>query len=265
VFFLLSKTLDLLLSPLTWAVVLLGLAIPWRKPKSQRRTRGFGLAALVVLLVFSSDVVSQSLYRGLESSAKDTRAPGQTYDAVVVLGGMVDGRPGIDGSVQFNDNVERITVAYGVLRRGEARYAIVSGGALDADKQVVEGRLMRDQLLEWGIPDARILVEDRAINTHENAAFVKPIAQAHGFQKLLLVTSAYHMLRSEECFAAEGLAVDTLPADFRAGPAGTYSGRLLPRAEYLSDSTAALREMFGRVVYRARGYAKPIPIEPRRR
>ncbi|HTJ82813.1 MAG TPA: YdcF family protein [Polyangiaceae bacterium] len=269
-FFLLSKTLDLLLSPLTWAVILFALAVPWRlrarssgrAPKTPRTTRAFGIAGIAVLVVFSSDVTEQAIFRGLESSAKDTRRPGEKYDAVIVLGGMVHERASAKGATfEYSESVERILAAYDLLRRDEARYAIVSGGGLDMDGLTVEGEVMRAQLLDWGIAPERVLLEDRALNTHENAAFVKPIVEEHGFRRLLLVTSAFHMLRSEECFHAEGLEVDTLPVDFRASAGGTYPGRFIPRAEYLADSTYALREVFGRIVYRARGYAKPIPRE----
>lgn len=261
-FFLLSKTLDLLLSPLTWAAILFGLAIPWRKPKSPRRARALGIAGLLVLVVFSSDVVAQRIYAGLEASATDTSRSSRGYDAVIVLGGAVDARAGVNGSPQYNDNVERLLAGFEVMRRGEARYAIVSGGALDADGRVVEGRIMKEQLVAWGIPADRVISEERSINTHENAAFVKPIVDERGFRELLLVTSAYHMLRAEECFHAEGMRVDTLPVDFRASGGGTYPGRFLPRAEYLANSTRALRELSGRVIYRARGYAEPIPLAP---
>lgn len=261
-FFLLSKTLDLFLSPLTWAVVLVVLALPWRKPKSPKRTRALGLAAVGVLLFFSSDLVGQWLYGTLEASAKNTQRPGEIYDAVVVLGGCVDSRPGPHGSAQFNDNVERLTATFEIMQRGEARYAIASGGALDAEGKVVEGTIMRDQLVAWGIPAEKIIVEDRSINTHQNAAFVAPILKERGLGKVLLVTSAYHMLRAEECFHAEGVAVDTLPVDYRAAGGGPYPGRFLPRAEYLATSTRAIRELTGRVVYRAQGYAEPIPRAP---
>ncbi len=261
-FFLLSKTLDLFLSPLTWAAILFVLAIPWRRPKSPARVRGLVLSGVLVLVVFSSDVVAQRMYAGLEASAKDTRRDGQVYDAVIVLGGAVDARPGVRGAAQYNDNVERVLAGFEVMRRGEARYAIMSGGALDADGQVVEGRIMKEQLVRWGIPEERVLTEERSVNTHENAAFVRPIVEERGFRRLLLVTSAYHMLRAEECFHAEGVEVDTLPVDFRSSGGGSYPGRFLPRAEYLANSTRALRELSGRVIYRARGYAEPRPLSP---
>src|SRR6476646_2855289 len=54
-FFLLSKILDVVLSPFTWALVLVALAVPWGRPHPRRwrRRRFFGAAGLAVLLVFA--------------------------------------------------------------------------------------------------------------------------------------------------------------------------------------------------------------------
>jgi hypothetical protein len=51
-----------------------------------------------------------------------------------------------------------------------------------------------------------------------------------------------------------GLAPDVLPVDFRAGD-GAGRG-VLPRAGALAESTVALRELFGRLVYRIAGYTR---------
>ena len=70
------------------------------------------------------------------------------------------------------------------------------------------------------------------------------------------MTSAFHMDRAAGCFRAEGMTFDTLPVDYRTYDPARFSGSWLPRADRLADSTAALREYVGRIVYRAEGYAK---------
>jgi hypothetical protein len=88
-FFILSKTLDVLLSPLSWAllVLLAGIirrrsAIPLWAP----------LSAIGILLFFSVEPVSNALLRRVEISAQRTERRGTTYDAVVLLGGIVEDR-----------------------------------------------------------------------------------------------------------------------------------------------------------------------------
>ena len=63
------------------------------------------------------------------------------------------------------------------------------------------------------------------------------------------------MSRSLDAFRAEGLVPDAMPVDYRAADGVGLRG-LIPRADALADSSHALREMFGRVVYRIVGYGK---------
>lgn len=103
--------------------------------------------------------------------------------------------------------------------------------------------------MSWGIAEERLLLEERSRNTRENARYTAEVAQGRGWSRLLLVTSAYHMQRSQECFAAAGLAVHTLPVDWRTSAADPLHG-FAPRARALEVSTASLREWVGRWVYR---------------
>jgi hypothetical protein len=64
------------------------------------------------------------------------------------------------------------------------------------------------------------------------------------------------MQRAAGCFRAEGLAFDTLPVDHVAHARGVS---IAPRAGALDLSTDALRELAGRMVYRARGYSVAWP------
>jgi hypothetical protein len=54
-----------------------------------------------------------------------------------------------------------------------------------------------------------------------------------------------------------GLRPDTLPVDVRSSSAPLRRMSWLPRAGNLSQSTDALRELAGRVVYRRRGWMVP--------
>ena len=258
-FFFLSKTLDLFLAPLTWALLLAlaGLVALWRK----RPRLGAALvgAGVLCLYAFSIEPVSNAIERAVESSAVKTVREGVTYDAAILLGGMVD----VDASASstarcYDDNVERLLAVFDLLRSGRARSAVISGGTHEpAGVPVVEATLLARQLEDWGISPARIVVDDRAINTRENALNVADIARVRGWKELVMVTSAYHVRRALGCFAAVGLAVDVLPVDFRAYDPALRSGSWLPRAATLFETTSALREWFGRGVYAAKGWTAP--------
>ncbi len=248
-FFLLSKTLDALLCPLTWSVALIAMGIV-------AKGRSFAVLGLVLLLLFSLEPVANALERGLESTAARTYRPDVVYDAVILLGGLVD-RASAPGEPAYNDNVERLVVTYDLLRTKRARNVIISGGALDSTvPNLIEADVLAQQLAEWGIGRDRIAVEPRSRNTRENAVESWRIATEHGWSRLLLVTSAFHMTRAVGCFRAVGAAVDTLPVDYRAYDPAHFSGSWLPRAASLERSTMALREWFGRGIYHLKGYAR---------
>ncbi|HXN33592.1 MAG TPA: YdcF family protein, partial [Polyangiaceae bacterium] len=221
-FFFLSKTLDALLSPLTWSVVLIAIGLFWPGPSIRRRL--CAVAGLAVLLLFSFEPLANALERTLERSATRTYRADIVYDAVILLGGVVD-RSAASGEPSYNDNVERLIVTYDLLRTNHARRVIVSGGVLDpAAPNLVEAEVLARQLVDWGIARDRITIEPHSRNTYENAVESRRIAEGSGWTRLLIVTSAFHMPRALGCFRAVGLAVDTLPVDYRAYDPARFSG-----------------------------------------
>lgn len=261
-FFVLSKILDLLVSPLTWAIALALLGVPFRvllrRPKRELpRWRRFApLAAAGVLVFFSMEPVSNALWRSLEDPPLRTMKDGVTYDVVVLLGGVVDERAAQTfGERALNDSSERLLQTYDLLRTNRARYAIISGASPAREGvKIVEATALRDELVAWGIAADRVLIDDKAKNTRENAVESARIVRERGLTSVLIVTSAFHMRRALGCFHAVGLDVDTLPVDFRSHVQGNA---WLPRTAFLDDSSAAIHEWTGRAVYRLRGYTTP--------
>ncbi len=253
-FYALSKVLDILLSPLAWALLLCLYAVPRKKPR--RGQRWAALAAAGILYVFSIEPVANALARALETPTTRTVKVDVTYDAIVLLGGLVDDRATATfGATQYNEDVERLLVTFDWLRAGRAKTVIISSGAYDASRaEVVEARVLARQLVDWGIAEDRILVEDQARNTHENAVFTAKLAKERGLSRLLVVTSAMHMPRALDCFRAVHVDVDALPVDYRSFDTGRFSASWLPRAGFLAQSSSVLREVFGRYVYRVQGY-----------
>lgn len=265
VFFFLSKVLDVFLSPYTWGLLLLAAAVPWRTRRIDRhrarRRRICGAVGLGISVLASSPPLANAIFWRLEHATTPTFRADVTYDAVVLLGGVVDEEvSAVSGQPSYNDNVERVIMTHRLLRDGKARVAIVSG-ATENPKYAAYGEsaMLARQLEEWGIAKDRIVIEDRARNTRENALYAQEIARARGFERVLIVTSAFHMVRSAECFAAVGMKVDTLAVDYRGHErAGKRLADWLPRTSALAMTSSATREIFGRLVYRAQGYGKSV-------
>ena len=65
-----------------------------------------------------------------------------------------------------------------------------------------------------GIPSSAILQEGKSVNTHENAIFTQEILEEQNINKILLVTSAFHMPRSLKIFQHLGIDAIPAPTDF---------------------------------------------------
>jgi uncharacterized SAM-binding protein YcdF (DUF218 family) len=252
VFLALSKTLDLAVAPLTWALaLLLGAALFHRRPRAPWL---FGLAAAAVLVAFALAPVANRIQRLAEAGAERTFRDGVVYDAAIVLSGQVDADASrVSGETELQDSVDRVLRGLELWRAGRVRRLILSGGpgtAVPGDPS--EAERLRDALVRWGVPAAAIVVDPQSRNTRENAIASARIVSEHRFRSIVLVTSAAHVPRALGCFRAVGLHPDVLPVDRRAGAGGS----LLPRASALAQSTAALRELAGRIAYRIAGYTR---------
>ena len=79
---------------------------------------------------------------------------------------------------------------------------IVTGG--NPRNGQTEAAQMRRMLLMLGFPDPRIIVEDRANSTVQNAQFSVPLAKQAGCTGIVLVTSSTHQGRADQNFIDAG-------------------------------------------------------------
>jgi uncharacterized SAM-binding protein YcdF (DUF218 family) len=254
VFLWISKWLDWFVSPLAWSLLLgLAAALLRRRP---RWAWSLAAAAVAVLLAFSSDAVADAIQRAAERGAASTYRPDLVYDAVVVLGGIVDPAASrATGDAELTGAADRLLRGFEVFRAGRARNVVVSAGLVfPVAGDVPEADRLAGRLARWGVPPAQIVAEASSRNTRENAIEIGRLAAARGWRTLLLVTSAAHVPRALGCFRAVGLSPDVLPVDFRAGDGRGRSW--LPQAGALAKSTRAIHELAGRAAYRLAGYTR---------
>lgn len=96
-----------------------------------------------------------------------------------------------------------------LLKEGLGDYLILSGGIVYDDVTMAE--LMKNHAIKLGVPKEKILIDDKASTTHENAEFTKEIIEENNFKSIIVVTSEYHSRRSK--LAIEKALEDTLIDD----------------------------------------------------
>ncbi len=92
------------------------------------------------------------------------------------------------------DGDARLTYASGLMHQRGANFVMLSGGVDSESQQSAE--TLYPKLLGMGIAPDRIILEKESTNTREQAVNVVAYAQEKGWQRLILVASAYHITRA---------------------------------------------------------------------
>lgn len=131
----------------------------------------------------------------------------KTYDFIIIHGaGLLDGER-VSPLLQ-----KRIDKALEVFHHttNPAMQLIASGGQ-GPDEKVSEAQAIAKALKQQGIPDDRILMEDRSRSTYENLLFSKKIGESLiKTPRFLFVTNDYHVFRTSFYAKKIGLSGDGL-------------------------------------------------------
>jgi hypothetical protein len=124
----------------------------------------------------------------------------------------------------------------------------VGGMAVLMDGGEPEAETAQRFFLGLGIPQDRLVLENRARNTEENAEFSKSLLAGIEGPKLL-VTSAFHMPRSMGLFRKAGIEVLPWPTDYRSSGVEGFGVDVTNPVDNLMTTTTAIREWVGLAVY----------------
>ncbi len=249
-FFILSKTIGALTKPFSWLVVLLLIAVFWRKPKTRKVSL---IAALAVLLVFTNPMLfdfTMKLWEPKPCVAETMR----TYDIGIVLGGFSRHFPEYD-NIELTAAGDRLWQTVNLYRQGKIKKILISGGSGWGTGKP-EASAARDALLKMGIPADDVLAEPNSRNTHENAKFsAELIAVTQPGADCLLITSALHAPRSLACFRKAGIYPDVFPADHLSRYNNVFwLDKIVPDVEILSKWNRTINEWVGMTAYKIQGY-----------
>ena len=250
--YLLNKIVGGCLNPLVIGLVMVvasGLCL-WRN----WRKAGFGLliGSVAWLWLWSTPMMYRWLGGALESEwpvVKAEDAP--TADAIVLLGGGMGSNTNVYPYAEMWNGADRVWHAARLYKAGKAPVVIPTGAG--------ERESTLPLLLDFGVPESAVVIEDKARNTEENAKFVERILEPRNTQntrkRVLLVTSAWHMRRSVLMYKRYAPSLEIIPAaaDYEAT---VVTGRpflikdIWPDAFMLSANSYLLKEQLGYWGYR---------------
>lgn len=225
----LQKIIARLVMPAAWVWDLAWLAFVVGVARAQKRLATAGAIIGVLLTLAGSQAIGEAMFDWLERDyRRDPFAQGP-FDAVIVLGGGVD--LASHGQYQLGSSGDRVVLAARLYHAGQAKQLVISGTVIEGLSETFDSRLGTEKiLLGLGVPASAIVSQPgHTRNTREEAAGAATLAGAHGWQRVAVVTSAFHMRRSLALFDAQKLAVTPLAADFRGARRwdGLYS--IVPR------------------------------------
>lgn len=253
-FFILAKIAWFLLQPLVLVLALVALGGGAAFAGFWRTGGALIAGGWLLLAVFALSPLGLLMMSVLENRFPVPALP-EHVDGIVVLGGALDTRVAATrGGVELNDGADRMTATMALARRFPGAKVLFTGGvAALFEDDVPEADSAKAFFLSLGLEPSRLLLENRARDTAENARLAKALADPKPGETWLLVTSAYHMPRAVGCFRVAGFAVLPYPVDFRTPTADAIWRPSSTSTRNMDKVHDAVREFVGLVAYRLSG------------
>ena len=254
-FFVLSKTLGIMLLPVNFLIglgVSGAILLATRFARAGRRLMVF---ALLLLAVCGFSPLGNILLYPLEQRFPAWNASRGAPDGIIILGGSIDADLSVaHGTSVVRSAPDRIITAAALARRyPDARLVFTGGSANLISNDAREADFAGDLFESLGIAKSRLIIERQSRNTVENAEFTRDLVKPKPGERWLLITSAYHMPRSVGLFRKAGFDVEACPVDWHVGGVSDLISFNKTAVEGLSYTDMAMREWMGLIAYRLNG------------
>jgi len=188
-------------------------------------------------------------------------------DAVVALGGSVRPSKYEAFGLDMREGADRVVMAVELARRGKAKNLVLGGAVHTVNGRThIEADMTKQWLETWGLTNAPIYSLGGCANTHDEAVRVAALLKEKGWQRVILVTSAYHMKRARATFQTAGVPVICVPCDFQTEVSVETGNEPvlipIPRPGGFQKVSLFLHEQIGWLTYRMRGWIKPSSLSP---
>lgn len=254
-FFFLSKTLSYVTMPMVIICVLLLLFI-FLKKSSKWKNRCLRIS-IGMLFFFTNDFINNEVVRWWEIPATPIASIQRKYEYGILLTGVARSGMEPDDRIYLGRGGDRVTQTLQLYRLGIIKRILVSGGngkLKEVKKQ--EADVLSDLLVIMGVPPSDILIENKSRNTHESAMEVNKLFRDQiKPEECVLITSAFHMRRSQACFAKQGWNLDAFSTDFISHSRKfTPDVLFIPKEEAMGNWQILVRECVGMITYAFAGY-----------
>jgi len=247
-FFILSKIFSFLLAPIIWIFFISIIGIFTKNIKKQKRRF---LTAILLLFFFSNGFFLSVIKLTITTKAVKIENLQRKYDVGIVLGGFSGYDEDFD-RLNFYKSSDRLWQALNLYNKKIIEKILISGGSGKLiNNKYKEANFVKEYLLNLGIPEKDILIDNKSQNTYQNAINSAKILNSNS--KYILITSSLHMLRAKKCFKKAGLDVDVFPTNYNSISKLSFKDYAIPSSGVLFAWNEFLHELAGITTYKLTG------------
>lgn len=173
--------------------------------KLQDKSKIFKIIAILGRIIFILFVISFISIQYIIISGEYTDDEVYKADRILVLGALIyNDRP--SAALQ-----SRLDTAIELLNENQNAVLIVCGG--QGDNEIMpEAHMMQKYLLQNGVSQDKILVEDKSKNTIQNIKNAKELYNLENY-KTAVITNEFHLARARQLMKQAGLDAYGIPAE----------------------------------------------------
>lgn len=250
--FVISKLLWLIAEPANALILLLVGGVALVVSRQERWGRWLVLAAAAGMLLITLLPLPQWLAEPLEDCYPRPKLPAHV-DGILVLGGGLD--PGMlywRGVTAHEWTEARVIEGVALALRFPNATLVFSGGLGSPRGKGSEARVASHIFDELGVPEHRVVLEEKSRNTWENFLFTRRLVHPKANETWILVTSAFHMPRAMGI--AQHIHWKMIPWPAAYISTGHGWGEFDPRySNKIMPLEAVIHEWLGLIAYRIEG------------
>ncbi len=217
-----------------------------------RKKSGVLMLGLAIVLLYGVSIapVANYLAYSLEKDYFHEPEVKKPIDVIVILGGDVNDINAMSRTFASEASAARLLQGVEIFNKYGAKYFICQGKGV---AKMPEGEVMAQKALALGVPQEKIRIDAKSNNTWEHAVELNKMFTNKNIY-IGIVTSGYHMKRSEKEFKKYFSNVVPLPASYLySSPSGRNVLKYVPQTAALNATAATLREIIGSIWYEMKG------------